>query len=337
MEHLDIDINILSYDTRLLFSELDRDLIVQRALDCIADLSRSPKIAILLLDPLELQLRLVGRLGNSGFEPADLPVPVPGEAVESVIASKMPQYFPLGCSWGIPWPADSSETGETGCLCAPLVAADNKVTGLVTMELSPGDPFHEVISMPLRILLTVVAVALETARLFKLAVYDGLTGLNLRRYFNNRLAEERARIKRYGGSVSLLMMDIDFFKSVNDTYGHPHGDLILMDITRIFKATCRHGIDILYRFGGEEFVAILPETDEVRALLVAERIRRNVAGHAFPGLDQPLRITVSIGVATMDQDNLVEDMELLKRADMAMFHAKNQGRNRVEAHSRWAR
>lgn len=334
MENLDIDISILSYDTRLLFSELDCGLIVQRSLDCLADLTRSPQIALMLLDPLDWQLKLVGRLGNSGFEPADQPIPALGEAIESVINSKMPHSFPLGDYYGIPWPVASSEVKDAVCLCAPLVAANNKVTGLVTMALAPGETFHQVISMPLRILLTVVAVALETARLFKLAVYDGLTGLHVRRYFQFRLAEETSRIKRYGGSVSLLFIDIDFFKSINDTYGHLQGDQILVDIARILKETCRLGVDVICRYGGEEFVAILPETDEVGALLVAERIRRNVAGHTFPGPDGPIRVTLSVGVAAMDQDTLLEALELLRRADMALFQAKNQGRNRVEAYSR---
>jgi diguanylate cyclase (GGDEF)-like protein len=163
-----------------------------------------------------------------------------------------------------------------------------------------------------------------------LAVYDGLTGLYIRRYFDLRLAEEENRIKRYGGKLAILMMDIDFFKGVNDRYGHQQGDDVLRDIAEIIKLSIRQALDSACRYGGEEFVVIIPDTDLAGALILAERIRESVESHVMEGPEGKFNVTLSGGIAFMDQQGLIPRIELLKRADSALYRAKDNGRNQIQ-------
>ena len=158
-----------------------------------------------------------------------------------------------------------------------------------------------------------------------LAMRDSLTGAVLRRVLVEACEQELARCRRHGRSMALLMMDIDHFKAVNDTHGHQAGDRVLVDFVGRVSALLRRP-DLLARFGGEEFVLLLPETSLEEAVAVAERILEVVAA---PREGLP-RITVSIGVATNRPDEDRVDA-LLARADRALYKAKLEGRNRVEA------
>ncbi|MBI5625957.1 MAG: diguanylate cyclase [Nitrosomonadales bacterium] len=157
---------------------------------------------------------------------------------------------------------------------------------------------------------------------------DLLTGLNNRRHFFELAEQELARAKRYGAPLPALMLDVDHFKLVNDTYGHHVGDMVLQKLSEVCVQTLR-GIDILGRIGGEEFAILLPETKSEQAFEVAERLRLAVAGAVVP-LEQgdSIHFTVSIGVALfVATDAKIDDM--LNRADTALYAAKNMGRNRV--------
>ncbi len=158
---------------------------------------------------------------------------------------------------------------------------------------------------------------------------DGLTGLYNHRNFQETLANELLKSQRFDHAVSLLLIDVDHFKKVNDLYGHPQGDAVLKEIAQILKKTVR-AYDAAARYGGEEFAVILPHADQTQALQVAERIRKTVAGHQFRGkkADQPLQITVSIGVASTPL-NAKTKAELIDRADQALYLAKSEGRNRT--------
>lgn len=156
-----------------------------------------------------------------------------------------------------------------------------------------------------------------------LAITDSLTGLSNRRYFEKVYEEELQRARRDHQEISCLMIDIDNFKSVNDTYGHAAGDLVIKEVARAIRATTR-AIDLVARYGGEEFIAILHNTDWKGAMLIAERIRAAVelADH---GESMP-RATVSVGVSSGPTEEMILD------ADKALYEAKRKGRNRVE---RW--
>ena len=157
---------------------------------------------------------------------------------------------------------------------------------------------------------------------------DLLTGVANRRHFMAMAEKELARFVRYGGYLSVFMMDLDFFKQINDTHGHHAGDVVLAKVAEVFKATLRE-IDVIGRLGGEEFAVILPQTDNEMARVVAERLRQTVEQTEIPmerGL--PLHVTLSIGVATV-RDTVINIDTLLGQADRALYQAKNAGRNRV--------
>lgn len=169
------------------------------------------------------------------------------------------------------------------------------------------------------------AQQLETAnqQLTTLATTDGLTGMNNHRAFQERLAEEFAKTQRYKTPISLILLDVDLFKSYNDTFGHPEGDLVLKTVARVLQEAARE-TDYVCRYGGEEFVIILPNTEAQGAIEAAERLRAATEAHPWP-----LRpITASLGVATLQAD-LTTEQELFTQADRALYASKERGRNQV--------
>jgi diguanylate cyclase (GGDEF)-like protein len=167
-----------------------------------------------------------------------------------------------------------------------------------------------------------------TADLEILATTDGLTSLLNRRHFESLSRVEWARFQRYGRPLSLLLLDIDKFKSVNDRFGHDAGDLVIKAVAHICKSTKREP-DVLARIGGEEFVLLLPETDETAAGIAAERLRKAVEEHPLSLPDgATLQVTISIGLAGAALSMASFDV-LLKRADEALYEAKRTGRNKV--------
>lgn len=171
-----------------------------------------------------------------------------------------------------------------------------------------------------------IASAIEKARLFNLAVEDGLTKLFVVRHFKEILEQEMAKAKRYNRPLSIILSDIDHFKRVNDTYGHLAGDFILREAANIFKSTCRE-TDIAGRYGGEEFIILLPETNRDGAVEFAEHLRKLVEGLTLEYNNIKFNITISFGVAEFKDDTSVAD--LIKRADEALYVAKETGRNKV--------
>jgi diguanylate cyclase (GGDEF)-like protein len=162
----------------------------------------------------------------------------------------------------------------------------------------------------------------------KTAVTDGLMNIYNHKYFKQRLEQEVAKSNRYGQQTSLVLLDIDFFKKVNDTYGHATGDLVLKQLARIVTDTCRN-TDVVARYGGEEIAIILTHTGIAGAQEFAERLRLKVSQHVVrdPEEDAEFRVTVSIGVAQCEKG--VNMMDLIRRTDAALYHSKRTGRNRV--------
>jgi two-component system cell cycle response regulator len=163
------------------------------------------------------------------------------------------------------------------------------------------------------------------------AITDSLTGLHNRRYMESHLGTLVDEAAARGKPLSLLILDIDYFKSINDNYGHDAGDDVLREFaTRVRKSI--RGIDLACRHGGEEFVIVMPETDMAVAGVVAERIRRRIAGEQFPIQkgSGALDVTISIGIAALQAADDTADT-ILKRADQALYRAKRDGRNRVVA------
>jgi len=161
----------------------------------------------------------------------------------------------------------------------------------------------------------------------QLAITDGLTGLYNHRHFQEQLSHEFKRYERFKEPFSILLIDIDYFKKINDKYGHQAGDMILKDIAKIIKKTVRN-IDISARYGGEEFVVILTSTSQKEACRIAERIRKNIQKYSFTFNNESIKVTVSIGVSTYPEIAKTKD-ELFTTADKALYKAKENGRNLV--------
>ena len=168
----------------------------------------------------------------------------------------------------------------------------------------------------------------------KLAVTDALTGVYNRRYLVDRLEEERRRSARYGHALSVVMGDVDHFKAVNDKLGHHAGDAVLRAVAAALVRGTRQGVDWVARFGGEEFVVVMPETKPVGAVIAAERLRLAVAGLEIDGGGPSIAVTISFGVASLDSGAASKETsmnDLLQLVDTRLYEAKHRGRNQTVA------
>ena len=232
---------------------------------------------------------------------------------------------------------------ETGCvnigpspsalMGVPLVAEGKVIGVMVTQHYEQEHYFTQDDFTLFRLIGSQVAVALQNANLFarikELARMDALTGLNNRRHFFYLAEQEVKRARRYDRKLAAMMLDIDHFKHVNDTYGHASGDKVLQAIAELSKRTLRKQ-DTIGRYGGEEFAVILPETDISRAMEVAERLRVAIASCPIDISQGTVDLTVSIGVAALDTDGNMAVESLLDRADKALYAAKREGRDCVK-------
>ncbi|MFQ5449542.1 MAG: diguanylate cyclase [Nitrospinaceae bacterium] len=177
-----------------------------------------------------------------------------------------------------------------------------------------------------------ISLSISNAQSFekaeRLSVTDGLTGLTNRQQMQALLENEVLRCKRYGSSLSLVMIDVDHFKEINDTHGHQEGDEVLVKVASIVKKFCRSH-DVAARYGGEEFVLVLPETHLAGARVMAERIRQQVAGQTFEHAGGTFQVTLSCGIAEFDGNLTRDQSDLIRVADQALYRAKEGGRNRT--------
>lgn len=163
-----------------------------------------------------------------------------------------------------------------------------------------------------------------------LSITDGLTGLYNRRHFENNFEREFLRAKRYGSKLTVAMIDIDFFKKINDTYGHMIGDYVLREIAFNIEDTFRK-TDMVFRYGGEEFVVILTETDTESALIPLERLRKKIEGIDFHSKEKDFKVTLSIGINSKVKD-FENSGDFFEAADKALYNAKNSGRNQIKVY-----
>ena len=173
-----------------------------------------------------------------------------------------------------------------------------------------------------------ISNALQYRRIQEMAVTDALTGVFNRRHFFEQLTSEWERFDRYDSILSVIMADIDHFKKINDTWGHPCGDVVLAQTAKILKSHLRK-VDTVARYGGEEFVILLPETSSQDAALVAERMRADIASHDFMWDGKPVRATISLGVSDATEEGATEPDFLMRNADQKLYRAKEAGRNQV--------
>ncbi|NOY69224.1 MAG: diguanylate cyclase [Deltaproteobacteria bacterium] len=191
---------------------------------------------------------------------------------------------------------------------------------------------HELLGMTKQLEETTIKLQAANESLQHAIDIDGLTGIASRRYFDEFIKREWNGAVRLSRTISASMVDIDFFKNYNDTYGHQRGDTCLKLIATALKDAIKRPLDIVARYGGEEFIALLPDTDKDGAFEVARAMQENVAGLRIPHESSQVNkyVTISIGVAAMTPDRNKEFDALIGFADKALYSAKSKGRNRVE-------
>jgi diguanylate cyclase (GGDEF)-like protein len=214
-------------------------------------------------------------------------------------------------------------------LCVPLLVEQECIGVLNFTNRKDNLPFADEDEAVLMALANQAAQAIARTRLYEAAITDGMTGLYIRRFAMQRLAAELKRARRYQQPLSVIMCDIDHFKRVNDTYGHPAGDAVIIAAAKTLKAAVRAEVDLPCRFGGEEFVLVLPNVGVEGAAAAAERMRATIeAARIEAGTAEPLSVTMSFGVAELVAED-ADPEALLKRADDALYASKHGGRNRV--------
>ena len=215
-----------------------------------------------------------------------------------------------------------------GIIAIPMIAHES-VLGLIDVRSAKLSPMlTDANARFFEVMASTAANALRNAQLFEEVEHrartDFLTGLPNHRFFQATLSVELGRAQRHNHALSLLIIDLDFLKEVNDRFGHPSGDMVIRNIAETIRSSCRE-IDFAARYGGEEFTVILPETPLAGAIQVADRIRERIGSEQFPGIGN---ITASIGVSNYPVNALSKE-DLIRVADQALYIAKNGGRDRV--------
>ncbi len=321
---------ILNFATRLFTAMTDRSILIPTALEAVADFAGNRPVALLTPAETPGTLRVEGYYSDHTFSVQDRRLSSEEVPPQANAGARLDvRVCPRRSGDPIPLPAREEEENSERCLCLPVVGRNHHFLGILTLGLEPYEELDTQEVRRLRTLSAVLAIAIENADLFAEAVVDGVTGAYVRRYYELRIREELARFKRYPGTLSIVFLDLDYFKNVNDTFGHPAGDSVLKEFVDLVKSNVRDGIDLVCRYGGEEFVILMPSTNRQSAARSAERLRDLCGRHVFAGLPPDMRITLSAGVVTVDDRDLVTAAELLKRADMMLYQAKRSGRNQV--------
>jgi diguanylate cyclase (GGDEF)-like protein len=211
----------------------------------------------------------------------------------------------------------------------PLISF-GQTLGVLTLHSSQPNAFRQnALLQSLESVADICATSIQNAhyveRVKQLAYLDGLTGIFNRRFFELRIIEEIERARRYGTGMAVIMADIDQFKKLNDEFGHLLGDEVLRQVSSLFHQQLRK-IDVVCRYGGEEFAILLTQTNTQQAVIIAEKLRRLVEGYQFPGV--PRTVTISAGVAAFPDHGKSRD-DLIRAADNGLYAAKQAGRNRI--------
>ena len=318
---------------RLVFSTLELNTAIEAVLKSTQELTHTTQTSIALFDEEKGELSLCAYRGFSeDFIGTTRWKPRGGSLIhkalhqkETLIIKQSPPdwFFKEG-------PSEKQKAKAVSCI--PLVF-ENKVLGILFADHTHLRGFSSQEERALNVLASFAATAIDRVKLHQLTKQltriDGLTGLYNYRYFHERLEEELQRAKRYNRMLSVIMLDVDNFKRINDSFGHHQGDRVLKSIAGIVRQSMRD-VDMASRYGGEEFTVMLPETGTHHSIVVAERIRRNVEKRTPSLLGGPMRkgARVSLGIACFPQDADEKD-ELIRRADEAMYIAKAKGKNRV--------
>lgn len=312
---------------KLIGSDLDPGILLSRIAELICQLIDAKACSVMLLDADRKRLLAKAAYGLRTERMHSLSFGV-GEGVAGWVVQRGESALIADVAADarfVMLPAN--QTPIAAMICVPLLARGERV-GVVTATSDQIGAFDQNHLELVRFISTTIALDIENVRLHRVAVTDPLTGAYNREFLIQRLPQEiEAAIDR-DRSLSIAMVDVDHFKSVNDQYGHGVGDAVLAEVARRLRSAIRTG-DLLVRYGGEEFMAVLPKADAGRAWEVGERMRQRVCERAFDvGDGLALLLRISVGIAQWRMGEPMPD--LIERADIALYGAKQRGRNRVE-------
>ena len=262
-----------------------------------------------------------------------------GEGITGWVAKHAKAVLVEDCSKDLRFSkrADEKTSYQTrSMMCVPLKFKDRVLGTIQIVNRIDHTFFDEADLNILELLANQAAVAIESARLHEMATIDATTKLYMKDYFLARLEEEYNEAKIKNKPISLLMSDIDFFKKVNDKFGHQGGDIALIELASVIRESMRDlGRDVMVgRYGGEEFCVLLPNKDEKETFEIGELIRKNIEAHPIPINGKTENITISIGYTTYPKhkDYLKSSLDMIKFADEALYTCKKRGRNCVSAY-----
>jgi diguanylate cyclase (GGDEF)-like protein len=224
--------------------------------------------------------------------------------------------------------ADKMVKNTTRSIIAVPLTVNGEIIGVIEAINKLDGGFSIFDMQVLQFVSTQSAIAINNADLYNKAIRDGMTKLYIGKYFRERLQEEWNRTSRKNHNLSVVIFDIDNFKGINDTYGHQAGDRVIKEVAQVLLNNCRN-IDIPCRYGGEEYTVILPETNREEACVFAERVRSVVESLRLEYDDVTIRFSISGGIATFPEVEANDPSDLIELADMALYHSKKQGRNRI--------
>jgi diguanylate cyclase (GGDEF)-like protein len=299
--------------TRALSSSLNTDDVLYSIVSRLREVLQAEECSIFRVDPKTAAAQVMMKASNPQERNIDVDIEQYPE-LKQAYASHQFLFIP--------------DAKPLGIIAIPLVVND-AVLGLIDVRSAKLPPMMtEANTRFFEVLASTAANALRNAQLFEeveqRARTDFLTGLPNHRFFQATLSVEIGRAQRHNRSLSLLIIDLDYLKEVNDRFGHPTGDVVIRTVGETIRSSCRE-IDFPARYGGEEFTVILPETALTGAVQVAERIRERIAAVQFPGIGS---ITASIGISNYPINALSKE-DLIRIADQALYIAKNRGRDRV--------
>ncbi|MCK5877295.1 MAG: GGDEF domain-containing protein [Candidatus Marithrix sp.] len=327
--------------------------LIRQVVETVAKLINSKPTTLLSIKD-QVKATIIGGWLKNEFIAYDKEIPIKNTPLEKIILSKEARTYPGKVIESLPFPnyKDSDKKSNFSCLCLPLLSSEQQIKGILIVAQKRGSPIPteqlETLNTILPLIASILENNLEHERLVQLATTDDLTKLYTRSYFETRLQEEFTRVRRHGGVFSLLMIDVDSFKRVNDLYGYKEGNKALQEIAKIVDSSIRKEIDIPCRYSGSQFMLLLPNTDVDGAYILAERIRQRCEKNKVTTKKgATIRVTVSIGLThnveiahedLVDDDSVNQELnsvkevskeEVIQRADLMLHAAKKAGRNQV--------
>jgi diguanylate cyclase (GGDEF)-like protein len=320
--------------------------LIKQTLEIIAQLSDGKPVTLLSIEDKQ-RGKVVGGLVKGECVFPHKAIKIKGTPLEKMLSTKEAHTYQGMVFESLPFPAYKETKSGFSCLCLPLLNDKNQLKGIIVIAQKRGSPLAaerlQTLNTILPLFASVIEVGLEHEHLIQLATRDSLTNLYSRPYFETRLQEEFTRVRRHGGVFSLLMIDVDRFKQINDTCGYEEGNRVLQEVANLLDHSIRKEIDIPCRYAGKKFTLLLPNTSVDGAYILADRIRLRCEQNSFTTQQGiPLKVTLSAGIAHnvdiahTDEDHeesteitAISKEELMHRADTMLQAAKTAGRNQV--------